>query len=153
MAEGVNNFRKALEDSCFALHLKGDGKEAIIGEMIDLLVEAGRLPDREAALRAVLERERKMSTGMQHGVAIPHGKTDTVAHMVTAFGLKQEGADFDAVDRRPSKIFVMTVSPVCEAGPHMRYLAEMGKVLNRPSVRKRLLQARSKEDVIRILTE
>jgi PTS system nitrogen regulatory IIA component len=147
------DFRAALESSCFALDLKSRSKEGIIEEMIDQMVAAGKLADKAEALKAVLERERKMSTGMQHGVAMPHGKTEAVAGMVTALALKPAGVDFGAMDGEPSSIFVMTVSSICQAGPHMEYLAEIGKILSRPSVRKRLLQAGSREDIIKILAE
>ena len=147
------DFKAALEGGCFSLNLKNTTKEGIIEEMIDLMVEAGRITDKAAVLKAVLERERKMSTGMQHGVAIPHGKTGAVSELITAFALKKDGVDFAALDGEPSRIFVMTVSSICKAGPHMQYLAEAGKILNRPSVRKRLLAAENKEEIIKILTE
>jgi mannitol/fructose-specific phosphotransferase system IIA component (Ntr-type) len=146
-------FKAALERCCFEPELKGETKEDILDELLGLLADAGCLPDRQAARKAIMEREAKMSTGMQHGVAIPHGKTDTIDMLVSAFGIKKDGVDFDALDGEPSRIFVMTVSSVCHAGPHMRYLAEIGKILNRPSVRKRLLKAKTRDEIIGILTE
>jgi mannitol/fructose-specific phosphotransferase system IIA component (Ntr-type) len=147
------DFRAALERCCFEPELKGETKEAILDELLGLMADAGLLPDREAARKAILEREAKMSTGMQHGVAIPHGKTDTIDTLVSAVGIKKAGVDFDALDGEPSRIFVMTVSSICRAGPHMQYLAEIGKILNRPAVRKRLLEAKTRDAMIAILTE
>ena len=73
--------------------------------------------------------------------------------MVAAFGLKREGVDFDALDGEPSKIFVMTVSPVNRSGPHVRYLAEISKFLNSPELRERLLEAETTDDVLAILSD
>jgi len=146
-------FEEALRAGCVSLDLKRDTKEGIIEEMIDLMVDAGKIRDRGAALNAVLERERKMSTGMQYGVAIPHGKTSSVEDLVTAFALKKEGVDFSSLDGKPSNIFIMTLSPTTRTGPHMEYLAAISKVLSRPLVRKRLLRAESVEQVIGTLTE
>lgn len=147
------NFIKALKSGCFSVDLKSDTKDGIIEEMIDMMVAAGKITDKKSALDAVIERERKMSTGMQFGVAIPHGKTTTVDELITAFALKKEGMDFEALDGNPSTIFVMTVSSTNRTGPHIQYLSEISKLLTRPAIRKRLLASESEEDIIRILTE
>jgi len=144
---------RALTNSPVALGLKSDSKEAIITELIDLLDRAGRLPDRDAALAAVLERERKMSTGMQHGIAIPHGKTDTVNEVVAAVGIRESGIDFDSIDKIPATIFILTVSPKDRSGPHIRFLAEISRLLDNNGVRNRIMNARTDEEIIAILTE
>jgi PTS system nitrogen regulatory IIA component len=146
------DFKTTLKNGCFSLNLKSDTKQGVIEEMIDLMAAAGKLPDRNAALTAVCEREKKMSTGMQCGVAIPHGKTETIDDLIVAFALKKEGVDFGAMDGQPSTIFVMTLSSSNRTGPHIQYLAEISKVLNVPSVRERLLKASAVEEIISILT-
>jgi len=146
------DFSAILRDGSISVHLQGDTKDAIIEEMIDLMVQNGKLTDKQAALSAVLERERKMSTGMQFGVAIPHGKTPAVDTLLTAFALKKEGVDFDSLDGEPARIFVMTVSPTNRTGPHIQFLAEISKVLTKPSVRERLLECETVEDIIGALT-
>jgi len=145
------NFSKVLKNSSFSLHLDSDTKEGVIEEMIDLMVQEGKIQDRKAALDCVLERERKMSTGMQHGVAVPHGKTPTVDELITGFALKKEGVNFGALDGQPSRIFIMTVSSTNRTGPHIQYLSDISKLLNRPSIRERLLNAQSVEEIIEIL--
>ena len=147
------NLRKELKCACISLSLKSATKQGIIEEIIDMMVQAGKLNDKEAAVACVLERERRMSTGMQFGVAIPHGKTSAVDTLITAVALKKEGVDFGSLDGEPSTIFVMTVSPVNRTGPHIRFLAEISKLLNYDSVRERLLDAETAEDIIEILTE
>ncbi len=146
------DFKSTLKKGCFALELKSDTKEGVINEMIDLLDAAGKIPDKKAALTSVLEREKKMSTGMQCGVAIPHGKTDTIDDLLVVFAMKRNGVDFGALDGQPSKIFVMTLSSSNRTGPHIQYLAEISKVLNIPSIRDRLLAAQNIEEVVAILT-
>lgn len=145
------DFRKALQECCLLPHLVGETKEAIIEEMVDLLDSAGRLPDRKAALDSVFERESQMSTGMQYGIAIPHGKTDSVPHLVTAVALKPEGVDFEALDGEPSKIFVMTLSPVSKAGSHIQYLSQISKLLNQPVLRDSLLNAKTEPEMAAVL--
>ncbi len=145
------NIRKILTRDCVSLELKGTTKDEIMEEMIDLLVSAGKVTNRKAAVKAIVEREKKMSTGMQNGIAIPHGKTDTVDSMVVAIALKKEGIDFQALDGQPSIIFIMTLSPVNRTGPHIQFLAEISRQLNDPSVREKLLQAKDRDQLIDIL--
>jgi PTS system nitrogen regulatory IIA component len=146
------NLKKLLSEDTIILELKGTKKDEIIQEMIDLLVIRGRIKDREAALKAVMEREQKMSTGMQHGIAIPHGKTDSVDKLVTAMALKKEGVDFGSMDGKPSTIFIMTISSVSRTGPHIQFLSEISQVLNDPEKRERILLAQSTSEIMEILT-
>ena len=146
------NLKKLLTEDTIILELKGVNKEEIIQEMIDLLVLRGRIKDSDAALRAVMEREQKMSTGMQHGIAIPHGKTDSVDKLVTAMALKREGVDFGSMDGKPSTIFIMTISSISRTGPHIQFLSEISQVLNDPDKRERILLAQSTSEVMEILT-
>lgn len=146
------NLKKLLSEETIIFGLKGSTKEEIIEEMVDLLVVRGRIKDRDAALKAVLEREQKMSTGMQHGIAIPHGKTDSVDKLVTAFGLKKEGVDFGSMDGKPSTIFIMTISSVSRTGPHIQFLSEISQVLNDPEKRDRILNSQNASEVLDVLT-
>lgn len=146
------NLRKLLSEDSIILELKSDAKEDIIREMIDFLVARGRIRDREAALKAVLDRELKMSTGMQHGIAIPHGKSDSVDKLVTALALKKEGVDFGSMDGKPSQIFIMTISSISRTGPHIQFLSEISQVLNDPEKREALLKAETTSQVIDVLT-
>lgn len=146
------NLKKLLSEDTIIYSLKGTSKEEIIEEMVDHLVLRGRIKDRDAALKAVLEREQKMSTGMQHGIAIPHGKTDSVDKLVTAMGLKREGVDFGSMDGKPSTIFIMTISSISRTGPHIQFLSEISQVLNDPEKRERILKAQSPSEVLDVLT-
>jgi PTS system nitrogen regulatory IIA component len=146
------NLKKLLSEDTIILDLRGSTKEEIIREMIDHLVMRGRIKDREAALKAVMEREQKMSTGMQHGIAIPHGKTDSVDRLVTGMALKRQGVDFGSMDGKPSTIFIMTISSVSRTGPHIQFLSEISQVLNDPEKRDRILKAQSPGEIMDILT-
>lgn len=146
------NLKKYLDKDNIFLHLESDGKNALIEEMITRLVASGKLKEKARPLQAVLDREMKMGTGLEHGIAIPHGKTEAVEQLVTAVGLKREGMDFEAIDGNPSRIFIMTVSPLNRTGPHIQFLAEVSKLLKDGGVRQRLLEARTVEEVIRVFS-
>lgn len=149
------NLRNVMEPECIALDLKGETKQQIIEELVDLLLAAGKLhdsKDRDEALRVVLEREHKMSTGMQNGIAIPHGKTDRVDTLVAAIGLKKGGVNFESLDGKPSRIFVMTLSPNTRTGPHIQFLAEISRALSDPKIREEVLEADTPEKVLDVLS-
>ena len=146
------NPKRVLVKETVTLRLKGAHKYAILEELIDLLVSAGRIKDRKAALKAVLEREKKMSTGLQNGIAIPHGKTDTVECLVAALGIRKEGVDFDSLDGQPAQIFLMTLSPASRTGPHIQFLADISRTLHDAAVRQQVLEATSEEQLLEILS-
>ena len=146
------NLKKVLSPDTVWVDLRADTKEGIIEEMIDRLMAAGRIKDREGALKAVLDREDKMSTGMQNGVAIPHGKSECIKSLVAAIGLNKAGVNFDSMDGSPCTIFIMTLSPAKRTGPHIQFLAEVSRLINQPAERERLLAAKTHAEIYEILT-
>ncbi len=146
------NLRKAIPPESISLSLAAREKQGIIEELLGLMVASGRIPDRKAAFKAILDRERKMSTGMHHGLAIPHGKTDTVDSLVASLGVLPEGVDFESMDGEPSRIFILTVSPANRAGPHIQFLAEISRLMNRSEIRESMLNAESVEHIHQMLT-
>lgn len=145
------NPKRVLSKETIVLNLTATSKEALIEELVDVLVQTGRVKDRKTALKAVLERERKMSTGLQNGIAIPHGKTDTVEGLVAALGIKREGIDFESLDGQPCQIFLMTLSPASRTGPHIQFLADISRTLHDAAIRRQVLEAASEEAVVEIL--
>ena len=149
----IVNIKKVLTPDAVWVDLKAETKQGIIEEMIDRLFAAGKIKDREAVLAAVLEREAKMSTGMQNGVAIPHGRTDAVETLTAAAGLHKDGVDFNAMDGKPCSIFIMTLAPKLRAGPHMQFLAEVSRLISQPDAREKLLQSQTHAEIYHFLTE
>lgn len=146
------NLKKILTKDSILPELKADTKRGVIEEMIGFMVASGKVADRAATIQAVLAREAKMSTGMQNGIAIPHGKTNAVNQLVAAIAIHRAGVDFAAMDGKPSHIFIITLSPENRAGPHIQFLAEISKVLSRPELRAKLLNAATSDEVLNLLT-
>ena len=94
-----------------------------------------------------------MSTGMQHGIAIPHGKTDGVTQMCTAIGIKKEGVDFESLDKLPAKIFIMVVSPKKSSGPHLQFLASITNILKNPGTIEKMLEATKSSEIKSIVRD
>lgn len=141
-----------LSSELIALHLTGTTKDEIIDELIDIAMKSGKVKDREQAKASVLERETRMSTGMKHGIAIPHGKTSAVSELVACVGVSDMEVDFDALDRKGCKIFIMTLSPPEKTGPHLQFLAEVSMLFRSEEKRQAILKASTAQEVLRILT-
>ncbi len=151
----TENLKARLEHSSFAPALKSSTKREVLAELADLLVADGAIPpeNRTAVLTALLERENKMSTGMQLGVAIPHAKTTAVSQLITAVALSPAGVAFDSLDGQPSRIFVVTVSPPTDVGTHIRFLADISRQLSSERVRSALLGARTSAEMVSALCD
>lgn len=146
------NLRKVLSSSVISCDLPGKTKEEVIGALMDMAMKTGKVRNRETAMRSILEREQQMSTGIQNGVAIPHGKTDAVDELVACLGVKKEGIDFEALDGEESRIFFMTLSPAGRSGPHVQFLAEVSQLLINVEKRDLLLKAATAEEILEIIT-
>ena len=147
------NLKTVLTAETISLHLKGSTKEEIINELLDILLAAGKIEDRQAAYSAIMDREQKMSTGMKHGIAIPHGKSATVKDLIACIGISEKPVDFDALDHEPCRIFIMTLSPVEKTGPHLQFLAEISLLFKSAEKRQEILDAQSPETILKILSE
>lgn len=133
--------------------LEAADKRGIVSALLDRLVAEKQLKaaDRDKALEAVLEREASMSTGMQHGVAVPHARTDLVDRLLAVVGICREGVDFDSLDGAPSRIFVLTLSPRQASSPHVQFMATIGQLLDEEG-RNRVLGCRTPAELWSALT-
>ncbi len=147
------NLKSVLTKDTICLHLKGTTKEEIINELLDILVSAKKISDRAAAYAAVMEREKKMSTGMKHGIAIPHGKSQTLDNLVACIGVSDMPVDFEALDHEPCRIFIMTLSPIEQTGPHLQFLAEVSLLFKSEEKRRQILSADNPDTIIKVLSE
>ena len=142
---------KGIDPRCIIMELGATTKEGVIREMIDKIAECGLLLDKDLCAKDVLDREKIVSTCLQNGVALPHGRTDGVDRLVAAVGLSHKGYDFDAMDGQPSKIFVLCLSPKHSDGPHIEFIATVGTVLAKQENIDSILGAGTAEDVFRII--
>lgn len=121
--------------------LEATTKDELLGELVDVLVEDRCVQDRDRVLEVVRERERVLSTGVGHGVALPHGKTDACTDLSIAAGVTREPVDFDALDAEPVQLVFLLVGPESAAGPHIKALSRISRLVRRPEVRRQLLES------------
>ncbi len=130
--------------------MAGTSKNEIIKELVGLIVKNGSGLNEEFLLKAVLDREAQMSTGMKNDIAIPHGKTDDVSALHAVIAVSAEPVDFECLDKQLARIFVMTISPASHTGPHLQFLAEVSGLLTRDDLRKKILAATDEDELLNI---
>jgi mannitol/fructose-specific phosphotransferase system IIA component (Ntr-type) len=140
-----------IEPEAFCMALEGETKKEIITELVDILADAGRLKNHDLVLADVLERESSMSTGMEFGIALPHGKSDGVDDTAIAVGIKKEGINFESMDGLPSRLFVLIVSPKKVTGLHIQFLAAVGSILGDETLREAVINAATPEEAVDLL--
>ncbi len=133
--------------------LAGTEREDVIRELIGALVKAGVVASamEKEILTAVLQRERKGSTGFGKGVAIPHVKHSSVKKLTAAVGISQQGIEFAALDRQPVYSVFLLMSPADDPEAHLRAMEVIFKNLSQDNFRRFLRQASSAEDVWTLL--
>jgi len=142
-----------LNKKAVTANLKSDSKEGIIRELVDILSTASGINEREELVRSVLARESLGSTGIGQGVGIPHAKCSCVKELTAAFGLSQKGVEFDSLDGEPVHIFFLLIAPEESAGPHLKALARISRMLKDKYFRDILKKARDEKEILRIIQE
>ena len=140
-----------LSPEAIIVDLQGETKEEIIAELSTLLSKSCGIANSDDIVQAVIEREKIMSTGIGDGIAIPHGKSDSVDRLIAALGTKRRGVDFEALDGEPAYVFFLLVSPTNISGPHIKALARISRYLKNEEFKKRLITAHSTDDIISII--
>jgi fructose-specific phosphotransferase system IIA component len=133
--------------------LTSEGKTDVIEELVDILVDAGKISNREKVVDAVLEREAKGSTGLERGIAVPHTKTDAVKELTISIGISPRGIEFEAFDGKPSHVFFLILASPDQSGPHIEALSEIAKLSKSQAVIKSLINAGSPQDVVELFRD
>lgn len=141
-----------LREDCVLLDLTVADKADLVRRMVDRLAAAGLAGDPPAVVRALLERERLMSTGIGGGVAIPHAQCGAVDALAVALARVSSGIDFASLDEKPVRLVFMIVGPE-ERGGFIRILARISRLLYSGDLQSRLLEAEDPAAAVRIIRE
>ena len=133
--------------------IKSTKKEEVIKELVDALVAAGEIEKRcrNKLIDALMTRESLGSTAIGQGIAIPHAKSDCIDKLIAAFGLAKKGVDFDSLDAEPAYIFFLLVAPQDSAGPHLKALARISRLLKDKYLRDSLRACTDDKSILKII--
>lgn len=139
-----------LNDKYIIPDLKGQTKEDVINELIDLFKDDERVIDLEKVRDAVLEREKIMSTGVGKGFAIPHGKTNAVNDILAAFGKSNQPIEYDSLDGHPVNLVFLLVGKDNLVSKHIKLLSRISRMMNKDEFRDKLIKASTSEEILEI---
>jgi len=146
----INDF---LSPKAISANLQSQKKEDVITELVNLLIDAGVVEKRnlKKVFEVLMAREALGSTAVGQGIAIPHGKCDCVKKLVGCLGVSRKGIDFDSLDGEPAYIFILLLAPVDSAGPHLKALARISRLLKDKYVRESLKTADDEKTILKIV--
>ena len=142
-----------LQADCVKAPLHAETKEAAICELIDLLADRVGITDREALKKAVWAREQTRTTGIGHGIGIPHGKCNGIARLAMAIGKTARPIEYGSIDRKPVDLIFLLVSPVDQTGPHIQALATISRMLTESTFRSAIRAASDGAGMYRVITD
>ncbi len=138
-----------LHSECIATKVEKQNKQQMLELIAQLASKTSALSSigADAIYSALQQREKLGSTGLSDGIAIPHCSFDNVKEFVIGVVTTKYPIDFEAMDERPSQIFIFLIGPTAYRNKHVRLLSSISKAVKEESVRKELREADSAQDI------
>lgn len=140
--------KDVLKSNLMIFNLKSEKKGDVIQELVNQLDQEGYVKDKNAFLERVLEREKQSTTGIGMGIAIPHGKSDSVLETAIVFGKSNKGINFEALDEKDSYLFFLIAVPEGANNEHLKILSQLSRKLMNEEIREALMKAQSADAVL-----
>lgn len=145
------NLLDILSPDCVLAPLGSMDKKGVIDELVDCLVAAGRVANGKMLKEAVWTREQTRTTGIGHGLAIPHGKCSGMSALAMAIGKPPRPMDFEAIDGQPVKLVVLLASPPDRTSDHIQALARISRLMTMDEFRERIYATQSAAEIYELL--
>jgi fructose-specific phosphotransferase system IIA component len=146
------NLMDILDPACIIAPLVSTEKQGVINELIDCLGEAGQVSDLDSLKEAVWTREQTRTTGIGHGLAIPHGKCVSLKQQSLAIGKPANPIDFEAIDTQPVQLVVLLASPPDKTKDHIEALAHISRLISDVAFREEIYNASSSEEIFELVS-
>ena len=140
-----------LTPASIRLDLEGQTKEQVLRELVALIARSGKIKDSEKLLAVLLEREGLGSTGIGHGVAIPHGRSSEVTSPLVVLGRTKKEVDFDSIDGLPTRLLFLLVAPENGSNEHLHLLSRIARLMRDTETRQGLLDAPTPQAALDLL--
>ena len=136
-------------------NLKSTSKQEVVEELVDLLISANAclVKHKKKILESLMDRELLGSTAIGRGIAIPHAKCDCVDKLIGCLAVSKKGINFDSLDGELAHIFFLLVAPTNSAGPHLKALAKVSRLLKDKFVRHSLKSAENEKVLLKIIQQ
>ncbi len=147
------NLLDILHPDCVKAPLAATDKRGVINELVDMMAAVGKVADAATLKEAVWTREQTRTTGIGHGLAIPHGKCAGIAGLTMAIGKPAQPVDFAAIDGKPVKLIILLASPPDKTSDHIQALARVSRLMTMEDFRERIYAATSGSEVYELLKD
>lgn len=145
------NLMDLITPECILAPLQATEKRAVIHDLVQSLADAGKVSDAESLEETVWTREQTRTTGIGQGLAIPHGKSETLSEMAMAIGKPAEPIDFESVDGKPVRLVVLLASRPDQMSDHIQALAKISRLHMDADFREKIYAAQSAEEIYELL--
>lgn len=142
-----------LSPECVKAPLESTDKRGVIDELVDLLAGLDRVGNPESLKEAVWAREQTRTTGIGHGLAIPHGKCEGLSGLAMAIGKPQSPIEFEAIDGQPVRLIVLLASPPDRTSDHIQALARISRLMTMDDFRDRIYAAGTPQEIYELLKD
>jgi PTS system nitrogen regulatory IIA component len=134
-------------------HLASATKADVLRELAETLVRGTTGLPLGRVLGVLADREKIGSTGMEKGVAIPHGRLTEISSLMACFGVSKAGVDFDSRDGRPAQFFFALVAPENSAGVHLKALSKISRIFRSDALREAILKSTTAREVYDLIAQ
>lgn len=145
------NIANYLDESLITF-LNATTRDEALATLVKSLDSADKLPDSNAFLTAITEREDVVSTGIGMGVAIPHAKLPNFTEFFIAIGILAESVDWNALDGMPVRLIFMIGGPDDKQTEYLQILSGLTLMIRDEEKKKKLLQERDPKAIIELFT-
>lgn len=126
-------------------------KQEALDEMVSLMVKSGKINNAEEYRKQVYAREEESTTGIGEGIAIPHGRGESVDRPGLAAMLVKDGVDFDSLDDEPVTLIFLIAAPNTKDNVHLDVLSKLSMMLMDEEFTANLRNAASPEEFLAII--
>ena len=148
------NFRNLIDENLIILDSECKTKVETIEKLVDLLDASGVLESRDEFLKVVMERETKSPTGLEDGLAIPHGKSTTVKNAkISAIRLKNKISDWESVDEdnEVELAFLIAIPDSEKGSTHIEVLSNLTTLFMEDGFLTELKNAKTKKEFLDVI--
>jgi fructose-specific phosphotransferase system IIA component len=145
------NLSDILSEETICTNLKQESKEGVIREMASLLAAQNQVEDVEALVSALMAREQIQTTGIGHGMAIPHATAKGVKGLNLVLGISRRGVEFESLDNQPVRlIFLLAGEPRLQTS-FLSILSKISRFFRQETFRRQVLDAETSDEIIKLI--
>ena len=144
----ITNF---ISKKSIALNVQPTDKHQAIDMLIDLLMTAGAIKDKEVVRRDILKREAQGSTGLSNGLATPHAQNNAIKKTAVSIITVPQGVEFDSIDGKPARLLVLFAAPMKSQDAEMTEMGRFAVILMDDELKESLIKAQTADEVLKLI--